>query len=44
MAFKLHGAKFDTLEELFEAMYPMFADSMSKEEFEAFAKENAEET
>ncbi len=44
MAYKLDGAKFATLEELVEAMYVFYQDKMSKEEFEAYAKENAEES
>ena len=33
MAFKLDGAKFDTLDELVEALYPLYSDKMSIEEF-----------
>ncbi len=44
MAYKLDGAKFPTLEELIEALYPMYADKMSEEEFKAYVEENAEET
>ena len=44
MAFKLDGAKFSTLEELVEALYPLYADKMSEEEFKKYAEENAEKT
>lgn len=42
MSFKLEGAKFETIEELVEALYPMYQDKMSKEEFRKYAEENAE--
>jgi hypothetical protein len=44
MAYKLDGAKFPTLEELVEALYPMYADTMSEEEFRKYAEEHAERT
>ncbi len=44
MAFKLDGAKFPTLEDLVEALYPLYADKMSEEEFKKYAEENAEKT
>lgn len=44
MAYKLDGAKFQSIEELIESMYVFYQDKMSKEEFEAYVKENAEET
>lgn len=44
MAYKLDGAKFPTLEELVEALYPMYADRMSEEEFRKYAEEHAERT
>lgn len=44
MAFKLDGAKFSTLEELVEALYPLYADKMSEEEFKKYAEENAEKS
>lgn len=44
MAYKLDGAKFPTLEDLIESMYVFYQDKMSREEFEAYARENAEET
>lgn len=44
MAYKLDGAKFPTLEDLVEALYPLYADKMSEEEFQAYVKEHAEES
>jgi hypothetical protein len=44
MAYKLDGAKFGTLEELVEALYPMYSDKMSEEEFKKYAEENAEKS
>lgn len=44
MAFKLDGAKFETLEDLVEALYPLYSDKMSEEEFKKYAEENAEQT
>lgn len=42
MFYKLDGAKFPTLEELLEALYPLYSDRMSEEEFKKYAEENAE--
>ena len=44
MAYKLDGAKFSTLEELIEALYPIYSDKMSEEEFKNYAEEHAEES
>lgn len=44
MAYKLDGAKFETLDELVEALYPLYSDKMSEEEFKKYAEENAEKT
>ena len=44
MAYKLDGAKFSTLEELIEALYPIYSDTMSEEEFKKYAEEHAEES
>jgi len=44
MAFKLDGAKFDTIDELVEALYPLYSDKMSVEEFKAYAEENAQKS
>nr|WP_314779596.1 hypothetical protein [uncultured Treponema sp.] len=42
MSYKLDGAKFPTLEDLVEALYPIYSDKMSEEEFKKYAEENAE--
>ncbi len=42
MAYKLDGAKFDTLEELIEALYPLYSATMSLEEFKKYAEANAQ--
>ncbi len=42
MTYKLDGAKFQTMEELIEALYPLYSDRMSEEEFRKYAEENAE--
>lgn len=44
MAYKLDGAKFETLEELIEALYPLYSDSMTLEEFRAYAEANAQKS
>ncbi|MBN1525619.1 MAG: hypothetical protein JW904_14165 [Spirochaetales bacterium] len=40
--YKLDGAKFPSIEELKEAMWPLYQDKMSEEEFNRFVEENAE--
>ncbi len=42
MSYKLDGAKFPTIEELIEALYPIYSDKMSEEEFKKYVEENAE--
>ncbi len=42
MTYKLDGAKFASLEELVEALYPLYSDKMPEEEFKKYAEENAE--
>jgi hypothetical protein len=42
MNYKLDGAKFPTIEELIEALYPLYSDRMTEEEFRKYAEENAE--
>ncbi len=42
MTYKLDGAKFQTIEELIEALYPLYSDRMSEDEFRKYAEENAE--
>jgi len=44
MTYKLDGAKFPSLDELVEALYPLYADAMSEEEFRKYAEEHAEKT
>jgi hypothetical protein len=44
MAYKLDGAKFPTLEELIEALYPLYEDKMTEEEFRKYVEEHAEKT
>jgi hypothetical protein len=44
MPYKLDGAKFATMEELIEALYPLYADKMSKEEFQKYAEEKSEKS
>ncbi len=44
MAYKMDGAKFDTLDELVEALYPLYSDKMSIEEFKKYAEENAQKS
>jgi hypothetical protein len=44
MTYKLDGAKFPSLDELVEALYPVYADRMSIEEFRAYAEANAEKS
>ena len=44
MAYKLDGAKFPTLDELVEALYPIYEDRMSVDEFEKYAEENSEKS
>ncbi len=44
MAYKLDGAKFPTLDELVEALYPLYADTMTEEEFRKYVEENAVES
>jgi hypothetical protein len=42
MTYKLDGAKFPSLEELIEALYPLYSDRMSEEEFKKYVEEHAE--
>lgn len=44
MPYKLDGAKFPSLEELIEALYPLYSDSMSPEEFRKYVEEHAEKS
>jgi hypothetical protein len=42
MTYKLDGAKFATIEELIEALYPIYADRMSQDDFKRYVEEHAE--
>jgi hypothetical protein len=44
MAYKLDGAKFETIDDLVEALYPLYADKMSIAEFKKYAEENAQKS
>ena len=44
MTYKLDGAKFPSIEELIEALYPLYSDSMSEEEFRKYVEEKAEKS
>jgi hypothetical protein len=44
MPYKLDGAKFDSLDELVEALYPLYSDKMSLEEFKKYVEENAQKS
>lgn len=44
MSYKLDGAKFPTIEELVEALYPMYSDKMSVEDFKKYVEEHAEKS
>jgi len=44
MAYKLDGAKFDSIDELVEALYPLYSDKMSIEEFKKYVEENAQKS
>ncbi len=44
MAYKLDGAKFPTIEDLIEALYPLYSDKMSEEEFRKYVEEKAEKS
>ena len=42
MNYKLDRAKFPSIEELIEALYPLYADRMSEDEFKKYVEEHAE--
>lgn len=42
--YKLDGAKFPSIEELKNAMWEMYQDKMSKEEFDKYVADNVEES
>ncbi|MCU0825506.1 MAG: hypothetical protein MUF77_12790 [Leptospira sp.] len=41
--FKIDGAKFPDLQQLKDSLWPLYEAKMSKEEFEAYVKENVKE-
>ena len=44
MPYKLDGAKFDSIDELVEALFPRYSDKMSIEEFKKYVEENAQKS
>ena len=44
MPYKLDGVKFQSIEELVSALYPIYADKMSEDEFKKYVEENAEKS
>jgi hypothetical protein len=42
MTYKMDGAKFPSLEELIEALYPLYSDTMTEEQFKEYVEKNAE--
>ena len=42
MTYKLDGAKFQSIEELIEALFPLYAERMSEEEFKKYVEEHVE--
>ena len=42
--FKLDGAKFPSMDELKEALWPIYQDKMSKEEFDKYVEEKVQVT
>jgi hypothetical protein len=40
--FKIDGAKFESIEELKESLWPLYKDKMSKEEFDAYVEKNVQ--
>ena len=41
--YKIDGAKFETIEELKESLWPLYQDKMSREEFDKYIDENVQE-
>ena len=41
--YKIDGAKFETIEELKESLWPLYQGKMSREEFDKYVEENVEE-
>ncbi|HNR87772.1 MAG TPA: hypothetical protein PKM65_05490 [Spirochaetota bacterium] len=42
--YKIDGAKFSSLEELKESLWPLYQDRMSKEEFDSYVEKNVQKT
>ncbi len=42
--YKIDGAKFQSLEELKESLWPLYEGKMSREEFEKYVQENVQKT
>ncbi len=42
--YKIDGAKFQSLEELKESLWPLYEGRMSREEFEKYVQENVQKT
>jgi hypothetical protein len=42
MTYKLDGAKFPSMEDLIEALFPLYSDRMSEEDFQKYVEEHAE--
>ncbi len=40
--YKIDGAKFETMEELKESLWPLYKDRMSREEFEKYVEQNVQ--
>lgn len=40
--YKIDGAKFQTMEELKESLWPLYEGKMSREEFEKYVSENVQ--
>ncbi len=38
--YKIDGAKFQSMEELKESLWPLYQDKMSREEFDKYVEEN----
>jgi hypothetical protein len=42
-AYKIDGAKFQTIEELKESLWPLYQAKMTREEFDRYVQENVKE-
>ncbi len=41
--YKIDGAKFQSMEELKESIWPLYKDKMSRDEFDTYVESNVEE-